>query len=117
MHIVLFSNQAWPLPAATFESQHQVTALQGALSELQARVVASQPDLVLLGGFEQTDALLEKIESLCTALPHAAVLLVCTNPESAFLMRAMRAGIREVISSEAPEGFDPNSGGSSSSQS
>jgi pilus assembly protein CpaE len=103
MHIVLFSNQAWPLPAATFESQHRVTALQGALSELQTRVVASQPDLVLLGGFEQTDALLEKMESLCTALPHAAVLLVCTNPESAFLMRAMRAGIREVISSEAPE--------------
>jgi pilus assembly protein CpaE len=103
MHIVLFSSQAWPLPAATFEAQHQVTALHGALSDLQTRVVASKPDLVLLGGFEQNDVLLEKMESLCAALPHAAVLLVCTNPESAFLMRAMRAGVREVISSEAPE--------------
>jgi len=103
MHIVLFSSQAWTLPAATFEAQHQVTALHGALPDMQARVVASKPDLVLLGGFEQSDALLEKMESLCAALPHAAVLLVCTNPESAFLMRAMRAGVREVISSSAPE--------------
>jgi pilus assembly protein CpaE len=103
MHIVLFSSQAWPLPASTFEPQHQVTGLQGSLSDLQQRVVTSKPDLVLLGGFEQNDALLEKMESLCAALPHAAVLLVCTNPESAFLMRAMRAGVREVISSNAPE--------------
>ena len=103
MHIVLFSSQVWPLPVATFEAQHQVTRLQGSLDDLQARVVASKPDLVLLGGFEQNEAFLEKMEPLFAALPHAAVLLVCTNPESAFLMRAMRAGVREVISSDAPE--------------
>lgn len=103
MHIVLFSNQAWPSPVATFEALHQVTHLQGPLDELEARVLASKPDLVLLGGFEQNEALLEKMETLCAALPHTAVLLVCTNPESAFLMRAMRAGVREVISSDAPE--------------
>ncbi len=103
MHIVLFSNQAWPLPVVTFEAQHQVTRLQGSLGDLLARVAASKPDLVLLCGFEQNEALLEKMETLCAALPHAAVLLVCTNPESAFLMRAMRAGVREVISSDAPE--------------
>ncbi len=103
MHIVLFSSQTWPLPVATFEAPHQVTRLQGSLDDLQARVAGSQPDLVLLGGFEQNEALLDKIETLCAALPHAAVLLICSNPESAFLMRAMRAGVREVISSDAPE--------------
>ncbi len=103
MHIVLYSSQAWPMTAATFEAQHQVSSLQGSLDDLQTRVVASKPDLVLLGGFEQNDAFLEKIEPLCLALPHAAVLLVCTNPESAFLLRSMRAGIREVISSESPD--------------
>ena len=103
MHIVLFSNQAWPLPAATFEAQHQVSGLQGSLDDLQTRVVASKPDMVLLGGFEQNDSLLEKIETLCATLPRAAVLLVCPNPESSFLLRAMRAGVREVISSDSPD--------------
>jgi len=103
MHIVLYSSQAWPLPAANFEEKHQVTHLQGSLDDLQVRIAVSQPDLVLLAGFEQNESLLEKMEALCAALPHAAVLLVCTNPESAFLMRAMRAGVREVISSDAPE--------------
>ena len=102
MRIVLFSSQAWPVPEALFEASHQVTRLQGSLDELQTRVLASKPDLVLLGGFEQSDTFLEKIEALCMALPHAAVLLVCTNPESSFLMRAMRAGVREVISTDAP---------------
>ena len=91
------------MPAATFGAQHHVSGLQGALVELQTRVIASKPDVVVLGGFDQNDALLEKIETLCAALPHAAVLLVCTNPESAFLLRAMRAGVREVISSDSPE--------------
>lgn len=103
MHIVLYSSQAWPLPVATVGAQHQVTRLQGSLDDLQARIAVSKPDLVLLAGFEQNESLLETIEALCAALPHAAVLLVCTNPESAFLMRAMRAGVREVISSDAPE--------------
>ena len=103
MHIVLFSSQAWPLPAATFEAQHQVTHLQGALSDLQTLVVASKPDLVLLGGFEPSESLIEKIEALCEALPHVAVVLVCNSPESGFLMRAMRAGIREVISTDATD--------------
>ena len=77
--------------------------MQGSLDDLQKRVVASQPDLVLLGGFEQSDALLEKMESLCVALPHAAVVLVCTSPDSGFLMRAMRAGVREVVSPDSPD--------------
>jgi pilus assembly protein CpaE len=91
------------MPIATIEAGHQVTRLQESLSELQARVVASKPDLVVLGGFEQNDVLLEKIETLCSALPRAAVLLVCSNPESSFLLRAMRAGVREVISSDSPD--------------
>jgi pilus assembly protein CpaE len=103
MHIVLYSSQAWPLPAANFEAKHRVTHLQGSLDDLQARIAVSKPDLMLLAGFEQNESLLEKMEALCAALPHAAVLLVCMNPESAFLMRAMRAGVREVISSDAPE--------------
>ncbi len=106
MHIVLFSSQAWQMPATTLGAQHQVSGLQGSLDELQTRVVASKPDLVLLGGFAQNDALLEKIETLCAALPQAAVLLVCTNPESAFLLRAMRAGVREVISSDSPDALN-----------
>ena len=103
MHIVFYSSPAGSMPAATFEPQDQVTRLQGSLADLQTRVVASQPDLLVLGGFEQNDELLEKMEALCTALPRAAVLLVCANPESGFLLRAMRAGVREVISSDAPD--------------
>ncbi len=103
MHIVLFSSQAWPIPAGTFEAQHHVSGLQGTLDDLQKLVVGSQPDLVLLGGFEPNDALIEKMETLCDTLPNAAVILMCTSPQSGFLIRAMRAGVREVVSPDSPD--------------
>ncbi len=103
MQIVLYSSQAGAMPLATVEAQHQVTRLQGSLADLRISMLASKPDLVVLGGFEPNDDLLEKIETLCTALPRAAVLLVCSNPESGFLLRAMRAGVREVISSDSSD--------------
>jgi pilus assembly protein CpaE len=77
--------------------------VQGPLNDLLTSVVGQQPDLVLLSGFEPSDALLEKIETLCAALPRAAVVLACTTPDSAFLMHAMRAGVREVIASDSPD--------------
>lgn len=101
MHIVLYAHEAWLLPAGAVEPQmHHTTSLQGALGDLPRRVLASGPDLVLVRGFEQDDALTATLEKLCTALPGVAVALICSKPEPALLMRAMQAGVRKVIASD-----------------
>jgi len=100
MHIVLFSSGPWRLPEGNFDArQHHASSLQGSLADLTRRVAASEPDLVLVGGFEQSENLISALESLCAALPEVPVALVCQAPEPDFLMRAMRAGVREVIPS------------------
>lgn len=105
MHIFLISKEPWPSLVAAFDPQrHQLTFLpQSSLPwpGLQARVVAGQPDLVLLGDLAQSPAQLEQLDSLCAALPAVAVVLLCTAPAADFLIRAMRAGVREVIASNA----------------
>ena len=103
MNIVFFSPREWSLPEAAIDPlQHQLTRLEGALAELPMRALAVRPDLLLLAGLEPGDALLEVIETLSAALPASAIVLICTTPEPGFLMRAMRAGVREVLSSDAP---------------
>jgi pilus assembly protein CpaE len=107
VHIVLFSNRSAFEPSLSFEPPtYQFTRVQGLLAELPVRVLAYRPDLVLIGGFENTDALLEKIETLSAALPKAAIVLIAASPEPAFLLRAMRAGVREVIASDAQAAVD-----------
>lgn len=103
MHIVLYANEPWHLPDAAVDPQlHHMTSLQGTLADLPRRVVASGPDLVLVRGFDQDEALIDALEKLCTALPGVAVALVCRTPEPALLMRAMQLGVREVIASDDP---------------
>ena len=101
MHIVLYASEPWHLPdGAVDPQQHHVTSLQGTLADLPKRVVASGPDLVLVRGFEQEESLIDALESLCTSLPGVAITLVRSTPEPAMLMRAMRAGVREVLASD-----------------
>ena len=101
MHIVLYASEPWHLPdGAVDPQQHHVTSLQGTLADLPKRVVASGPDLVLVRGFEQEESLIDALESLCTSLPGVAITLVRGTPEPAMLMRAMRAGVREVLASD-----------------
>ena len=101
MHIVLYANEPWQLPdAAVDPQQHHMTSLHGNLADLPRRVVGSGPDLVLVRGFEHDEALIGALEKLCIALPGVAVALVCAAPEPAMLLRAMQAGVREVIASD-----------------
>ena len=103
MHIVLYANEPWHLPDAAVDPLlHHTTSLQGTLADLPRRVVASGPDLVLVRGFEADQAQIDALETLCTALPGVAVALVCSTPEPDLLMRAMQAGIREVVASDDP---------------
>jgi pilus assembly protein CpaE len=102
VNIVFFSPREGLLPNAIDLLEHKLTQLEGTLAELPMRVLACRPDLLLLAGLEPGDALLEVIETINAALPATAIVLICSTPEPGFLMRAMRAGIREVISSDAP---------------
>jgi pilus assembly protein CpaE len=101
MHIVLYANEPWHLPDAAVDPLlHHTTSLQGTLADLPRRVVACGPDLVLVRGFEADQAQIDALETLCTALPGVAVALVRSTPEPDLLIRAMQAGVREVIASD-----------------
>ncbi len=96
------SPQPWLLPAAERHAQsHRLTFLQGAVPEVQKQAVLSRPELLLLSGYAQSPSLLEQIDLLNAALPGAALILVCPDPDPMFLMGVMRSGVREVIASDA----------------
>jgi pilus assembly protein CpaE len=103
MHIVLISPTPWRVPGqGEPASGHRWTPLLGTLAQCQAQVRTLRPEVLLLRDCEQTPAVVADIDALCTALPQLAVVPLCPEPAPAFLMSAMRAGVREVIANAEP---------------
>ncbi|MEN3291494.1 MAG: pilus assembly protein CpaE [Burkholderiales bacterium] len=80
----------------------RVTVIEGSLLRLgsQAKQLAADILIVHCRG-DETDALAQ-LEPISKLHPHTAVLMLCGAPSSDFLIRAMRAGVREVLTS-APD--------------
>ena len=97
MHIVLISQTACPPALQGALQPHRLTPLQGTLGQWQAQVRSMRPEVLLLRDFEQSAGLIAQIDALCTALPQLALVPLCLDPAPAFLMGAMRAGVREVL--------------------
>ena len=98
MHIILYSPLDWQIPDSVLDpARNQITRVKDGLSQMVSKVAQQGPDLVLVHGIAQTNEYAVKLELLCNALPKAAVIPVCPNPEPEFLLRVMRAGVREVI--------------------
>ncbi len=98
MKIVLYSPAVWPLDDALFDQQqHQLERLKGGQSEMRQVVSAQEPDLVLLTGFDVNEVFLHHLESLCSALPQATVVVYQHQVSPSLLMAMMRAGVRDVL--------------------
>jgi pilus assembly protein CpaE len=103
MHIVLFSPKKWKFSESFESSSNRVTKLNGDLESLTQQVTTQHPDVVFVGGFEESDELLTNLKSLCDAIPQAIVVLFLEQSDSDFLIKAMRAGVREVLASNTTE--------------
>lgn len=96
MHIVLYGSNDWAFAELAESSLNIVTKIKGEVSEL-SKAASSHPDVVLIGGFEANDALLAGAKALCDALPQGAIIIHAAQYDADFLMKAMRCGVREVI--------------------
>lgn len=81
----------------------QMSSQIGGASELSALILRDEIDIAVAELSAVGDADLSLIEATLSAHPRATFILVCGESSSEFLLRAMRAGIREIIL--------PNSGG------
>ncbi len=89
---------AWT-EALRAEPAFSVTALERPLREVNAIVNGSRPDLLLAECAAAEDFL--ALERLAGAHPEVDVVLVAPDLSPDFLMRAMRAGVREVLPAPA----------------
>jgi pilus assembly protein CpaE len=75
----------------------QCVATQDSLREAIERVLPEAPDLVLLDASEVEPAEAMLLERLAQQYPQASCILLTRTPQHDLLIRAMRAGMREVL--------------------
>ncbi len=73
--------------------------VEGGMSKLRGVVNQAQPDLVILDSMCRDAGELGELEAVTMLRPQLAAIMLCTNHTPEFLLRAMRAGVREVLSS------------------
>ncbi len=81
------------------EMAFEVTAVTAALSDLKLPLAGDQPDLMLIETATAED--FGKLEEFAGAHPEIDYVLVGSDLSQTFLMRAMRAGVREVLPAPA----------------
>ena len=81
---------------------HDVTTAPGTAADLRTLVKSLVPDLLLLDGREDVMLDLAEIERTALQCPSVGILLMSTMRTPAFLIDAMRAGVREVLPSVHP---------------
>lgn len=94
-----FLKHAGPILAGT---GHDITTTPGTATELRTLARTMSPDLLLLDGRNKDKLDLVQIEQTTLQFPGVAVLLLSTVASPAFLIDAMRAGVREVLPSIHP---------------
>lgn len=88
-----------PSPQALQGNSHEVLQIEGGRSRLAEVAHEHEPDLVLLDGMGRDPDELLPVEQATLEHPGLAVLMLCAQPSPDFLLRAMRAGVREVLPS------------------
>jgi pilus assembly protein CpaE len=94
-----FLKQAGSILAGT---GHDVTTTPGTAADLRTLVKSLAPDLLLLDGRDDGMLDLAEIERTTLLCPSVTVLLLSPARTPAFLIDAMRAGVREVLPSIHP---------------
>jgi pilus assembly protein CpaE len=80
---------------------HSVVRVPGGKSHLSSVVEREQPDVVVTDGMCCDPHELSHVEQVTTRFPRLAVVLMCPTHTPEYLLHAMRAGVREVLSSPA----------------
>ena len=93
-----YNAEAWS-EALRVERAFEVTPIVRALRDVNVIVNGSRPDLVLVETTTPQD--FEALEKLAHAHPEIDYVLVGNDLSPEFLMRAMRAGVREVLPAPA----------------
>lgn len=101
MHICFASPHEWLIAEETLDlAKHRVTKLNVDAANLVERINEKKPDIIFFNGFDQGESFLEILKNLSELLPSATLIPVIKSPEPAFLLRAMRFGVREVLSND-----------------
>ena len=74
---------------------------EGGLSKLRSVVEQERPEVVIVEGLCHDAAELAPIEAVTTSFPQMIVIMLCSQQTPAFLINAMRVGVREVLPSPA----------------
>ncbi|MDR6857404.1 AAA family ATPase [Variovorax guangxiensis] len=80
---------------------HTVSVVDGGKSKMHVVAEREQPDLMLVDGMCCDPEELTLVEYVTTHHPQVAVILLCATQTPEFLIRSMRAGVREVLPSPA----------------
>jgi pilus assembly protein CpaE len=103
MKIVFFSPEGVKFAEPESASADSLIKVSGAYNQLNQLVLSHHPEIVLVGGFELNDDFLGQVKTLVDTLPQSMVVICAPNAESEFLLKAMRAGVREVCGTDAKE--------------
>lgn len=74
-----------------------ITGIKGGLAEASTRMAAEPHDLLILDGADSGGLELAHLEALNTLYPQLAFMLLSSDQSPQLLLRAMRAGVREVL--------------------
>ncbi|MDP3210463.1 AAA family ATPase [Methylotenera sp.] len=79
------------------DTHRQVLFLEGGLEALVATVPQVRPDVVIIEGSCNAVGELKVMEQLSTRYPTMALIVLCENASSEFLMGAIRSGVKDVL--------------------
>lgn len=105
MHIVLISPDNWDFPDVLKKiDSHRVTSIHVNEASLNSLIIDDSPDLIFLGGFDSTsDDYFDKVTNMAIANPSWLVVPFLQGDDFVHVLRAMRKGIREILSSVNPD--------------
>ena len=84
--------------APQIAAKHSLVVCEGGSGQLRVLANSLRPDLIFIEGIDTHAQTLESVEFLTQRSPRLGVVLVAAQPTPDFLMRAMRAGVLQVIS-------------------
>lgn len=79
------------------DTHRQVLFLEGVLEALMATVSQVRPDVVIIEGSCNAIGELKVMEQLSARYPAMALIVLCENASSEFLMGAIRSGVKDVL--------------------
>ena len=85
------------------EAERSVALHEGGASQVRVVADQQQPDLIILDSMCRDMEDLRLVEYVSAQHPQIAIVMLCANQTSDFLINAMRAGVREVLHSPVPK--------------